>query len=349
MQRPDRCQTSLKKIHLKKSSNAKYHLLLSQDGAEFFYEAQNCREHLFSNMETFKPKIDFFWVSDQTSLFVFIFSFNVFLAITATLGNTLILIALHKVSSIHPPTKCLLRCLAMSDFCVGVIAQPLFVAFLMEIASANWRILYLTLSTFNFTFCGFSFATATAISVDRLLALLLGLRYRHTVTLRRVRCLVVCFLLLSTVNTFIYALFSRDFANSVGFVVIITSLFLSVFSYAKIFLKLRQHQSQVRQHVGHEQANGGRIPMNIERYKKTVCTIAWFQLALVFCYFPIFINTILTTASPSKYGRGSIFYVCASTVLFFNSTLNPILFYWKIREVRQVVKTTVLQIRCFSS
>ena len=332
------------------SSSFRRHLAFSQDGDEFFYTGiktmMNISEH-----GHFSTSGQLHWVIDRTPFFVLIFSLNIFLAFTATLGNTLILIALHKVSSIHPPTKFLLRCLAMSDFCVGVIAQPLFVAFLLEIASASgkWHILFFTFITLSLTLCAFSLITATAISVDRLLALLLVLRYRHTVTLRRVRCLVVCFLLLSTVNTFIYALFSRDFANSVGFVVIITSLFLSVFSYAKIFLKLRQHQSQVRQHVGHEQANGGRIPMNIERYKKTVCTIAWFQLALVFCYFPIFINTILTTASPSKYGRGSIFYVCASTVLFFNSTLNPILFYWKIREVRQVVKTTVLQIRCFSS
>ena len=209
------------------------------------------------------------WVVYQTPSFVLIFSLNIFLAITATLGNTLILIALHKVWSIHPPTKFLLRCLAMTDFCVGIIVQPLFAAFLMEIASGNWRLLYLTLITLNFTFCGLSFATATVISVDRLLALLLGLRYRHTVTLRRVRCLVVCFLLAAIVNGFIYSLSSRDFANSAGFVVIITSLFFSVVSHAKIFLKLRKHQAQVRrQHVGHEQANDGGIPLNIERYKK---------------------------------------------------------------------------------
>ena len=152
----------------------------------------------FVNMETFKTNIDFLWVIDQRPFFLFIFCFNVFLAFTATLGNTLILIALHKVSSIHPPTKILLRCLAMTDFCVGVILQPLFVAFLMEIASDNRRILFLTLSTFNFTFCGFSFATATAISVDRLLALFLGLRYRHTVTFKTSS--LPCCLLLSSFN-----------------------------------------------------------------------------------------------------------------------------------------------------
>ena len=84
----------------------------------------------------------------QTPFFVFIFSLHIFFAFTTTLGNTLILIGLHKVSSIHPPTKFLLRCLAMTDFCVGVIVQPLFAAFMMEIASGNWRIIYLTLSFF---------------------------------------------------------------------------------------------------------------------------------------------------------------------------------------------------------
>ena len=282
------------------------------------------------------------WVINQRPSFVLILSLNIFLAFTATLGNTLILIALHKVSSIHPPTKCLLRCLAMTVFCVGITVQPLFAA---EIASGNWRILELPLSFFNLFFLGFSLTTATAISVDRLLALLLGLRYRHTVTLRRVRCLVVCLFLALIVNCFIYSLFSRDFAKRVGFVWIIISLFLSVFSHVKIFVKL-----QVRQHdVGHEEANGGGIPLNIERYKRTVSTIVWVQLALLFCYLPIIILMILTTTSPSKYRRGSIFYVCTATVVYFNSTLNPILFCWKIREVRQEVKNTVKQIRCSSS
>ena len=289
---------------------------------------------------------------DHRPFLVFIFSFNVLLAFTATLSNTLILIALHKVSSIHPPTKFLLRCIAISDFCVGVIAQPLFAAFLMGIASGNWPILEFTLNFLNFFFCGFSLTTAAAISVDRLLALLLGLRYRRIVTLRRVRCLVVCLLLVVIAMSFVYSLSSRGIANSAGFVVVITSLFLSVFSYSRIFFKLRQHQAQVqRQHVGQGRArpaSGGGIPMNIERYKKIVYTIAWVQLALVLCYFPMFIFFGLAMAT-NWYRKVSIFSVCASTVVYFNSTLNPILFCWKIREVRQAVKTTVKQIRCFLS
>ena len=300
-------------------------------------------------MEISQLQVDYNWVIDQRPSFVFILSLNVFLAFTSTLGNTLILIALHKVSSIHPPTKFLLGCLAMTDFCVGVIVQPLSVAFSMETAIVRWRIRYLTLAILSFTFCGFSLTTATAISVDRLLALVLGLRYRHTVTLRRVRCLVVCLWLVVIVISFIYSLSSRVIANSVGFVLIITCLFLSVFSYAKIFLKLRQHQAQVRQqHVAHEQANGGGIPLDIEQYKKIVSTIVWVQLALLFCYIPVIIFLILSTMVEG-YKVGSIFHASALTVVYFNSSLNPIFYCWKIREVREAVKTTLKQIPCFSS
>ena len=300
-------------------------------------------------MEISQLKVDYNWVIDRTPSFVFILSLNVFLAFTATLGNALILIALHKVSSIHSPTKFLLGCLAMTDFCVGVIVQPLSVAFSMETAIVRWRTRYLTLAILSFTFCGFSLTAATAISVDRLLALLLGLRYKHTVTLRRVRCLVVCLWLVVIVISFIYSLSSRVIANSVGFVLIITCLFLSVFSYAKIFLKLRQHQAQVRQqHVGHEQANGGGFPLDIEQYKKIVSTIAWVQLALLFCYIPVIIFLILSTMVEG-YKVGSIFHASALTVVYFNSSLNPIFYCWKIREVREAVKTTLKQIPCFSS
>ena len=143
---------------------------------------------------------------------------------------------------------------------------------------------------------GFPLKTVTVIGVDRLLALSLGLRYRHTVTLTRVRCLVVCLLLAAIVIDFIYSLSSQYVGNSAGFVVILTSLFLSLISHARIFLKLRQHQAQVRrQHVGLEQANGGGIPLNIEQYKKIVLHHSLEQLALVFCYFPMFIVLILST------------------------------------------------------
>jgi len=53
--------------------------------------------------------------------------------------------------------------------------------------------LQLLISPTSAIFCGVSLLTMTAIGVDRLLALILRLRYRHVVTLRRVWVLVVSF------------------------------------------------------------------------------------------------------------------------------------------------------------
>ena len=56
---------------------------------------------------------------------------NIFLSITAFFGNALILVALaalRKESSLHPPSKLLLRNLATTDLCVGLISEPPYVA-----------------------------------------------------------------------------------------------------------------------------------------------------------------------------------------------------------------------------
>ena len=55
---------------------------------------------------------------------------NGFVAITAFLGNTLILVALYKETSLHAPSKLLFRNLATTDLCVGIIVEPLFVTYL---------------------------------------------------------------------------------------------------------------------------------------------------------------------------------------------------------------------------
>ena len=122
---------------------------------------------------------------------IFLSLVNIFLSITAVLGNTLILAALHKETSLHPPSKLLYRNLAVTDFCVGTIAEPLHVFYWISVVTGKWDICYLAhfmVTLAAYTFCGVSLLTLTAVSVDRLLALLLGLRYRQVVTVKKTCC-----------------------------------------------------------------------------------------------------------------------------------------------------------------
>ena len=120
---------------------------------------------------------------------------NILFSITASLGNILILIALRKVTSIHPPTKLLFQCLAITDLGVGLISQPFMATLMLLVDNIDikiWKICSQLHSSLSITLCGVSVFASTALSVDRLLALFLGLRYRHVVTLKRIRAVLAC-------------------------------------------------------------------------------------------------------------------------------------------------------------
>ena len=286
-----------------------------------------------------------YWVPELTAgIAIFFSALNIFLAISTTLGNALILVALRDASSVRPPTKLLLRCLAVTDLCVGLISQPLFVSMILNsVTKINRNVLFYLFSVTvasGFTLTGVSVYTLTALSVDRLLALLLGLRYRQVVTLRRVFAAVCCFWLMSISCGFIYSFWRHLAGYTTGAVIGILALCVSIFCYTKIFLSLRQRQAKVQFQTGHERARGG-IPLNISRYMKSVSSIAWVQLALVVGYAPFYIACVIILLSGWNGMTVDFIMTCAMTLLYSNSSLNPIIYCWKIKDVRRAMKTTV--------
>ena len=271
----------------------------------------------------------------------FFVTLNVFLSVIALIGNLLILVALRKVTSINPPTKLLLQCLAASDLCVGLIEQPLFVAVLLRDFASPTALHYVSkvYVALSFILCGVSIMTSATISVDRLLALILGLSYKLTVTVERVRKVVIIVWLESISVGLSHWIGLRFIAYGTSFVVSLFSIFASAFSFTKIVLKLRQQQAQVQHRVEQEQVNGGGIRLNIARYKKMVHSVAWLQMALIVCYMPI-ISLILFTIVAQRFGK-LFLYFSAITVVFLNSSINPILYCWRIREVKKEVKNTL--------
>ena len=278
----------------------------------------------------------------------FFSALNIFLSITASLGNALILIALHKVSSIHPATKRFFRCLTFTDLGVGLVVQTLYATIiispLMKINVREVFYIFQVFRTLSWCLCGVSTLTSNAISVDRLLALFLGLRYRHVVTFRRVRVVINCIWLIGALAG--WTQIQRiDLAYTKGVVILTLSLVTTTLCYTMIHLKLRHQQAQLHNSVPQGPiAIGGGIPLNVARYKKTVSSILWVQLALIVCYVPTGIALML---SANAYGISSLAWKATDTLLYLNSSFNPILYCWKIREVKQAVGDTIRQLYCF--
>ena len=106
---------------------------------------------------------------------IFLAVLNLFLAITALLGNTLILVALRRESSLSPQSKLLYRNLAITDFFVGIIVEPAYVVYLVSVVNKRHGICHyarVTCLIAAFVLCLVSLCTLTTISVERLLRLL---------------------------------------------------------------------------------------------------------------------------------------------------------------------------------
>ena len=129
--------------------------------------------------------------------------------------------------------------------------------------------------------------------------------------------------------------------------------FMSV-SYYNHFLLHKDNfnlrQSQILVHSNNFSVAGRQprpsIPLNITRYRKAVYSALWVQVTLVVCYLPSGIVIALTQQN----GPISVSLYLARqftvTLVYLNSSLNPLLYFWKIREVRQAVKETIKQLCC---
>ena len=284
---------------------------------------------------------------------VFFVALNVFLSISSTLANTLILVALHKVSSIYPPTKLFFRSLAISDLCVGLTSQLLFCVTLTgRISNIGNNLLHYSdrlNTTTSYVLLMVSVLTSTAISVDRLLALLLRLRYRQTVTLKRVRKIVIgIWFICCVLGVWRHNSWGEEVSRVTFIVFLVLCLIISFLSYFKIYLLLRNYQVQVQNHF--QQPNRPAIPLDMARYKRTVHGIAWVQLTLLVCYLPFCVVLMLLSYDKiPESASGMAVRRFTITLLYLNSSLNPILYCWRIIEVKEAAKDTIRSLNCFKS
>ena len=309
-------------------------------------------------------------------------------------------------------TKLLFACLATTDLCVGLFSQPLFVADIIlniDIANTNLDILqhvgeFVYIS--SYVLCGVSVLTSTAISVDRLLVLLLRLKYRQVVTLKRAQVVILlCWVI--AVSCGLVHVWSQTISQIFVLVIGLVSLVTSVFCYVKIHLRLQGNQATVEDSSGGGQSNedeevgGGekeagrateegvgettgagrdteeegagvegtgratdegsvragkakvspkrriqeRVRLNMVQYKKVVSSIFWLQLTLVACYAPFIIVSLLRHTVLSGTTIQGL-WLFTATLVYSNSSMNPFLYCWKIREVRMAVKNTAKAFCC---
>ena len=267
---------------------------------------------------------------------------NGFLSYTAIVLNIITIQALRKTSSLPKTLKTLLLSLSISDLGVGLLVQPLYVAFLaMEITknsknTDNIIAAYWAIPNSLFVFP--SFFGVFAITVDRFLAIHLhNLRYQKLVTHKRVVAVVISFWVFSVIACFWYESISVLSAMSV--VCIITSGLL----YCKIYAAVRHHTNQIRLLQVPEQVAQNGDMANAARLTKTAIATFYVYILFSVCYLPIACAG-LATMIHGKNAFLSHLWLFTLTVVYLNSSFNPLIYSWKMRNIRQAVLDTLRNI-----
>lgn len=266
---------------------------------------------------------------------------NVPLSITTIIGNTVVIMSIWKNPSLHSPSNTILFGLAVCDFGVGFLVQPLYViyqCFYIANQKQTWLILMKAFNILSNLLCGISFLTTVAVSVDRYLAIYLHLRYRELVTIPRAAFLLGALWLIAAffVSTLIWNPAASLYA---ALSIIAFCIATTVGMYSKIFTVLQSHQRKICLQRTNQEL---RAPL---QQRKSALNMFYVCFIHAICYLPYFVFLILRDgyATTNFTYLGTEF---CQTLIFSNSCINPVIYCWRLREIRAAVKNTLQKFIC---
>ena len=267
--------------------------------------------------------------------------FNSFLCYTAIMLNIVTINAIRKTPSLPKTLKTLLLSLAVSDVGVGFLVQPVYISLLVKwlrkiIPSCST---YKTFAIIGNLFAIASFLGVVAVSVDRFLAIHLHLRYQELVTHKRVIAVVISIWVFSVFVSFLKFWVPLHNYSLITSIIAVAGLVLITMIYLRIYLAVRRHKNQIQVQQVQQVSREGEIVI-LSRLTKSAVAVFYVYLVFLVCYFPYLISLV----APKMNGPSIVlkrFSFFSFTLVYLNSSLNPVIYCWKMRHIRHAVLNTL--------
>ena len=105
--------------------------------------------------------------------------------------------------------------------------------------------------------------------------------------------------------------------------------------YFKIYFAVRHHRNQI-QALQEQQVAQNSHTANASRLRKSAVGVFYVYLVFWLCYVPQFCSFALFAITGTSTGLNA-FLMTSTTFLFLNSSLNPVVYCWKMRNIRRAV------------
>ena len=204
------------------------------------------------------------------------------------------------------------------------------------------KIVFLVVGTF---LAGVSFFTVSAISFDRFLAIDLHLRYRGIVTEKRMTFVLVVLWGVSAIAAVGYIFMGDITREAVSTTFNIIFFVTTTITFVRIYLVVRRHRLQIKTQQRSTQESYKEFAMEKRKFKSAM-SVLYVYIVFTACYLP-YTSTMLIIATTGHgiYLKG--IFQLGMTLGFLNSSLNPIIFCWRMREIRGYVLEILTRIsRC---
>ncbi len=252
-----------------------------------------------------------------------------------------------ETSSLPKTLKTLFLSLAVSDLGVGLVVQPFNIALLVKWLEKNSEstssyTMQIVFSVVMSLFSCASFFGVFAISVDRFLAIRLHLRYQELVTHKRVVAAVI--------STWVFSAFFSSIklwmpANVNQPITIFVAIFFGLFYicttiiYYDIYLTVGRHRNRIQSlQVQHVVQNSEEMAAtNVANVNKSAVSAFYVYLAFVLCYLPGYCMMISRMIVSEPNIAMESFDPYSWTLVFINSSLNPVIYCLKMRRIRHAI------------
>ena len=276
--------------------------------------------------------------SHPETIVIIFCALNAPLMLLSIVGNALVLAAILRTPSLRSPSTVFLCSLAVSDLLVGLVVQPVYVAYELKQVLA----LLLVRRPLTFAAYGVSLCTMAAISVDRLLALRYHMRYPNLMTTKRA-VYTIAILWFTSIFSMCLGYWDMYIYLSTTVVGVAICILISTYSYVRIYRIVRHHQLQIHAQQDAVKSLNTENHLNTVRSTRIAINTFIFSIVMILCYSPVFIFTSIYVFSYKGWKFGSI---VVNTSVFLNSAINPLLYCWRLRDLRSAVQKMLRKILC---